>query len=216
MPYHSHARALWEDRIGRIYLRFWINWAMQKLGVPLKEYVHYTFSFFGGSNLKHATLTLAPIPELINLLSIHQNSYVILDSDRTRTDDAPQKTYTRDFIKNKCDYKDRIWLTNGREIENYLRDEVLIWAAGGTEGSASAAMVMNRDFGVFHEQVLRVRDALGRARAAHDASDENKTSFAREAVQYMMSKDNVNWLDRLNLHQEISEIVKFIHRANNL
>lgn len=192
-----------------IYIKFWINFEASRLGINIEEFVDYAFSFFGGANLKHAGFSFAPVPQLINLLSIHPNSLVVIDSDRVTSSQAPQKDYTREFVERSHDAC-RIWLTQGREIENYLHDKVLNWAVNDLRLSIDLTAT-DRDYSIFSEQVATLRDNAGLSRAAHDASEKNKVGFARICVEELMSKDKTtDWLERLNLRVSIHKFIKFI------
>ncbi len=196
------------------YLRFWID---QAVGPQLQEFVDYSFAFFGGSLLRHTSFTVAPVPQLIDLLSVHSGAYVFLDSDRTGDYEDLGKEYAKDFVE-ASQFKDRVWVTKGREVENYLRDEVLLWATAAPARRSDAATALggsgiDRAFSPLQEQVSALKKAMNLGRAAHDASDANKASFAREAVEMMRSEDSVNWLDCLDLNQQIEALRKFILRC---
>lgn len=60
--------------------------------------------------------------ELIKLLRINQNSAIVIDSDRTKSDAELNETKTR--ITEECKEAGVLcWITAGREIENYLTAE---------------------------------------------------------------------------------------------
>ncbi len=111
----------------RIYLRRWIELISEG---QLKEDVHYTVMFYGGKLLSRLSAR-APdeIDDSISLLRINRNSAVIIDSDRhIRAEGkgarkrkprlALNKTKTR--IKKEIEsVTGFLWVTSGREIENY-------------------------------------------------------------------------------------------------
>ncbi|MGG0248773.1 AAA family ATPase [Peribacillus frigoritolerans] len=101
----------------RIYINHWIK----KFSEPYKliEGKHYSYSMYGGTNLAHYDFVFN---DLINILSTGYNSAIICDSDKSKDED--------EFKKRVCKIKDRIeqenlsrvmlWITEGREIENYI------------------------------------------------------------------------------------------------
>ena len=106
----------------RIYLNRWIS-----LTAPeLVEGIDYSVMFYGGRLLSHLSLSRdeagLSAEELIKLLRINQNSAIVIDSDRTRTDAELNETKIR--ISNECkDAGILCWVTAGREIENYRRSD---------------------------------------------------------------------------------------------
>ncbi|MCP3140934.1 ATP-dependent nuclease [Pyxidicoccus xibeiensis] len=107
-----------------IYLRFFIEVASRRRDIKLEEFMDFSFAFFGGALLAHMRLTDEPVDGFVSLLSIHPGSYLILDSDKKS--DMPElgKLYARNFIENS-DYRDRIWVTEGKEIEDYLPSRIV-------------------------------------------------------------------------------------------
>lgn len=117
----------------RIYLRHWID---LRSGGSIKEGIHYSMMFYGGRLLNH--LESNP-PEhesaLISILSLNRNLAVVIDSDMhlgRAAGDGKAATKPRMSL-NKT--KERIqaevtgvggfvWVTQGREIENYVPNHV--------------------------------------------------------------------------------------------
>lgn len=144
----------------------------------------------------------------MDLFAVHPRSFVIFDSDRVSADAGLSKPYAVRFATTAL--AGRVWVTAGREMENYLDDRVRAWAATDRSDGSVVPSALDRDFAVFHEQVAQVRDAVGRERAAHDTSDEAKVRFAREAVQMMRDAAGVDWLGRLDLRDRLDELLAFV------
>lgn len=106
----------------RIYLNCWIN----LVDPELIEGLHYSIMFYGGRLLSHlSTERDEEEKELIDLLSINQHAIIMIDSDRDKVSDTINATKQR--IKEECEKSACVcWITDGREVENYLNSRVII------------------------------------------------------------------------------------------
>lgn len=115
----------------RIYLKRWIKLHSND---NLKEGIHYTIMFYGGKLLSHLDgLPPDQSEELISLLSINRNCAIVIDSDRhqgtSQSKSKPRmhlnttKRRIRDEMRGSGGY---VWVTEGREIENYIPIEVFV------------------------------------------------------------------------------------------
>ncbi len=111
----SNAVIWCEGPSDRIYLNHWIA----ALDPALLEGTHYSIMFYGGRNLSHLTVDDDAVGEFISLRALNQNCAILIDSDRTGSDDSINATKTR-----ICEEFDKgaslAWVTEGREIENYV------------------------------------------------------------------------------------------------
>jgi predicted ATP-dependent endonuclease of OLD family len=97
----------------RLYLNYWIHGKAS----DLIEGVHYSIMFYGGRLLSHLSGDDDKDEKNpINLLRINRHSWILIDSDKEREDDTINGTKQR--IQEE--FKDHCWVTEGREIENYL------------------------------------------------------------------------------------------------
>lgn len=101
----------------RHYLNKWIN----LIAPELKEGLHYSIMFYGGKLLSTITFSYFE-SELIPLLKINRNSFVIIDKDRRNINEDINKTKKR--INEELG-GDKCWITSGIEIENYLTDSTI-------------------------------------------------------------------------------------------
>jgi len=99
----------------RIYLNKWIK----EENSNLIEGLHYSIMFYGGRLLNHLSFNDNEIDEFIQLSNIHQHSCIVIDSDRTKPGERLNKTKYR-IINNFKENKQQVWVTKGREIENYI------------------------------------------------------------------------------------------------
>lgn len=103
----------------RIYLRHWLE-----LLYPgeFREGIDYSIMFYGGRLLAHVTLGRdvdRDADDLIHLLRINQHSAILIDSDRRKGADEINETKRR--VRTECTKSGSVcWITDGREIENYL------------------------------------------------------------------------------------------------
>lgn len=113
----------------RIYIKHWVDILSDR---TLKEGLHYSIMFYAGRLLSHVgALPHEESGELISLLSIKRNAAVIIDSDKKspkNLDSKPRislnatKRRVRDEIKKINGF---VWITEGREIENYISNDIL-------------------------------------------------------------------------------------------
>ena len=103
----------------RIYINKWLElWSNN----TLKEGKDYQCVFYGGrllSNLSYAEQT-----ELINLMKVNKNSIILIDSDK-KTSHSQINDSKKRIQKETEDNQIMCWITKGREIENYLSEELI-------------------------------------------------------------------------------------------
>jgi len=106
----------------RIYLRHWLN-----LSDPdLEEGIHCTIMFYGGALLSHLSAADDdPIADFIKLRGMNRNMAILMDSNRA-TADANLKMPVLRIIQEAL-HSDGlgVWITAGREVENYIDHEIL-------------------------------------------------------------------------------------------
>jgi predicted ATP-dependent endonuclease of OLD family len=107
-----------------IYIRHWLN----KKAPDLKEGHHYTFMFYGGSLIKHISFeTDIDTKSLIELSRINNNSAIVIDSDKKNENQeigSNKKKVKKEFLANNG----FVWITTGREIENYIPQKTFVAA----------------------------------------------------------------------------------------
>jgi predicted ATPase len=121
--------AIWvEGPSDRTYLNFWIK----KVAPELVEGVDYTILFYGGKVLSHHSFS-DDATELVKAISLHREFAVVMDSDRTP--ERPRINATKSRIVAEVEgQKGFCWLTDGREIENYLPIHVIAEVQKTTRG----------------------------------------------------------------------------------
>ena len=102
--------------------RLYINWWIRKRAPELQEGVHYSIMFYGGRLAAHLTgndLDQA-VENFISLRRLNRRSTIVLDSDRTASDDDLNATKNR-LVGEFETGPGHAWVTDGREIENYVQ-----------------------------------------------------------------------------------------------
>jgi len=107
----------------RIYLKRWMELVNAELGGPeLIEGIDYSIMFYGGRLLSHVSLERDGEADdgFVQLLRINQRSAILMDSDRRKGLSDPLNA-TKQRVIAECEANGlHAWVTDGREIENYL------------------------------------------------------------------------------------------------
>jgi len=89
-----------------------------------KEGIDYSYIYTGGANLANldADAEKDGIDNLIDILKINRNAFIVMDSDKNSSETQISKTKER--ILNELT-QDKCWITQGRDIENYLKQDTV-------------------------------------------------------------------------------------------
>ena len=114
----------------RVYLNHWIN--LISYG-ELSEGNHYQCVFYGGRLLSH--LSAQGIDETessgVSILRVNRNACIIIDSDKKDAGTPINETKQR-IVREIESIGGMAWVTDGREIENYIPFSTLqAWAISG-------------------------------------------------------------------------------------
>lgn len=174
----------------RIYLSAWLA----HVAPDLIEGLDFSIMFYGGRLLSHLTADDQLVDDFINLNRLNRNVAVVIDGDKES--EAAEINATKRRIGAELEANGGFtWVTRGREIENYLEDEVyskalkelFVVTVPGYENAYS-----DRCIGLHN----------GRSVAL------NKLKLARTA---MAMPPNVNVLD---LRPKLEGLAAFIRRAS--
>nr|WP_288933322.1 ATP-binding protein [uncultured Allomuricauda sp.] len=103
--------------------RNYINRWIELLNPNLTEGLHYSIMFYGGRLLSNLSFDFEWLKkELIPLLRINSNAFVVIDRDGKGIN--AKLTETKKRINQEIG-EDNCWITRGREIENYLTDSTI-------------------------------------------------------------------------------------------
>jgi len=177
----------------RLYLRKWL----ELYDSELREGLHYSFAFYGGSVLSHFSAgELDEIGDYIKILRINRHAYVVMDHDgEAGSELADRKRRILDSLTdNYC------WVTQGREIENYLSPHLLHRAYKGKYEQIEQAT-----FGDFE----RIEEFLIKCEGP---GSFDKVDAAHRVVACMKLAD----LDRMDLRSKVERVAKYIRTANHM
>jgi len=188
----------------RVYLNKWID--MFSNG-ELKEGQHYQILFYGGRLLSHLSAKdedkeKSESSKLIQLLLTNRNSAIVIDSDKREENAQVNSTKLR--IKEEFEnYKSFVWITEGKEIENYIPEEILRekYSIDGQDKFEQYDIIQT-----FLNQKKRTETVnLGDWFVGH------KVSFANEILD-LMTYENLK--DVLDLETKINELITYIKSWN--
>jgi putative ATP-dependent endonuclease of OLD family len=180
----------------RTYLKRWIE--LWSDGV-LKEGIHYQCLLYGGKLIRH----LSANPENdqdIEILRANRNAVIVIDRDRPNGKEPINETKQR-IVKEFEDNGLMAWVTQGREIENYLPKPTL---DSYLEGEISKGLGTYTKF----EDFLKKRD-----KDKHKIFKKSKYEFAEDICPYIEKDAIANHLD---LSEQLEKICKRIRNWNGL
>lgn len=183
----------------RIYINRWLS----LIASDLIEGIHYSMMFYGGSTLKHFAAVDDPTDDLVEVLRINRNAFFVMDRDAVKPTGKLNVTKERvcaEIGEEQC------WVTKGREIENYLRPDLL---------KAYLSDKYNEPVYATYGRTHRVDAAILKATKDMDRPTDYakaKVAYAREFCDRMTADD----LDSLDLLERMKRLVAQIRRWNYL
>lgn len=187
----------------RIYLIYWLHTYCNENGhdVPV-EGVHYTIMFYGGKLLSHLSAEETDEDEvnrLIRLRKINRYMSIIMDSDKEKEADEINNTKKRIEAELSNGKNGLTWITEGREIENYIKKEVLLKVIQKLHANSEAPS----KFGEKYSKNTKYKKPDGKL------ADVDKISLAHEVVNLEPE------IDVLDLKEQLAKLFAFIQKANN-
>ncbi|MEO9518132.1 MAG: AAA family ATPase [Paracoccaceae bacterium] len=186
----------------RTYLNHWINTTDDRL----EEGIHYTIMFYGGGLISHLSASDDALNEFIALRKLNRHMAIVLDSDKG-DDDGEFKPHVQRIVKEMSEGAGVVWVTAGREIENYVDGDELqsalktlhprLYKKAGKTGQYDHAFFFFRADPKNAGRLMTYKngDKVGAAAIICDKPAE---------------------LDVLDLRDKIGELVEMIHQANTL
>jgi len=176
----------------RIYLRSWIS----QLDANLRESADYTIMFYGGRLLSHLHANDEEVSEFISLRRMNRNSFIVIDSDKRSATSRVNATKMRVVAEFGEAFS---WVTDGREIENYIDEETISWALKEVVGSKFRARLETGKYG----------DLL-----AYDSVSGTPQQADKVKVAHALAKAHVS-MTHLKLHERVRRLVEFIKHSNH-
>ncbi len=188
----------------RVYLAAWIK----SLDPTLVEGTHYSIMFYGGRLLSHLNVDDSEVDEFISLRRLNRYVVVLIDSDRKN--EVAQINATKSRVVAEVDASPDYgfaWVTDGREIENYLDETILVSSL--REVASDFASLPERPGGFRFGNVLEYIASDGSGKTVAD----KKVLFARTYVKNSNGEIPVGDMD---LTSRLNRVVQLIRRANGL
>lgn len=182
----------------RTYLNKWLS----IIDNTLIEGYHYSIMFYGGRLLSNLTFDYELLSrELIPLLKLNTNAFVLMDRDGKSISQKLNDTKLR--IQSEIG-EDNVWITKGREIENYLTNETI-------ENWLKIKYKIQCIF--FNELNVKLEDSITKIDNQNKLKyNLGKNKYASELVEFI-ERDH---LQQLDLKNKVNEIVKKIRQWNRL
>ncbi|MEB0280808.1 MULTISPECIES: ATP-binding protein [unclassified Mucilaginibacter] len=177
--------------------RNFINRWISLIAPSLEEGLHYVIMFYGGRLLANCSFDTAFFENnLIPLLRINRNAFVLIDRDSKQIN----KTKTR--INNEIG-DDNCWITNGKEIENYIANDVIKkWLVSK---SAYNGEIINQGAEQKFSDIIECLDSTKKIKY-----DLYKNAFSTEICAFFEDED-LNYTD---LKKRVEQLVKKISQWN--
>jgi putative ATP-dependent endonuclease of OLD family len=181
----------------RIYITRWIE---MRTDGKLKEGTHYQIVFYGGSLLAHLTAEAPDAADSSKLavLRINRNAALVMDSDRSVEGGKISDTKQR-IIDEMAEINGYTWLTQGREIENYVPSSVIAKVFG------LASEPVLEKFSDIQVVLNATQQGLG---AKFEKSKAAYAALFMEHVNVETQKSRLDWL------QQMDELTKRIYGWN--
>lgn len=179
----------------RIYLNYWIS----AISPELVEGIHYSIMFYGGRLLSHLSGNDVDedINDFLSLRRLNRRGVIVIDSDRTKKGDRINSTKKR--LRDEFDMgPGYAWVTDGREIENYLPETHVKEAIIKTKPSAKITSSFDK-----YDHLLSIRTKNNQVTQA------SKTDVARH-----ITTSNEPNLKILDLERQMQKLVNFINESN--
>jgi AAA15 family ATPase/GTPase len=178
-----------------IYLRYWL----EEKAPDLIEGVDYTLMWYGGNCFYHmSAANEIPSEALISVANINRNMAIVFDSDKDNPNKELSDTKLRlqDEIQGNGGF---VWVTEGREIENYLDEEALEIIVLSQHTSARGLL----NNGKWDNLLKFESQSSGKIISA------NKVKVANEYVSSVTPA-----LDKYDLSIKLDRLVEFIQNSN--
>jgi predicted ATP-dependent endonuclease of OLD family len=179
----------------RVYLNFWIS----NFEPKYIEGVHYSIMFYGGKLASHLTYQedTHDIEDFISLRKLNRRGVMILDSDRDKKGARINTTKQR-LLKEFDTGPGHAWVTDGREIENYLPANQIQKAISEVKPLAIILSSFEK-----YDNFLKIKTKGGKEMQI------SKVDVARHVVA-----NNKPDFSIYDLKQRITKLVQFIRESN--
>ncbi|MFI4911779.1 MAG: ATP-dependent nuclease [Sedimentisphaeraceae bacterium JB056] len=176
----------------RIYINNWIH----SKDATLIEGLHYSIMFYGGRLLSHLTAEDSDVDDFISLRRLNRHMAIVIDSDKKKKADEINDTKKR--VKSEFEeYDDFVWITEGKEIENYLSSDSISQALRELY-TDDVDIIKYSEF----NNCIQVKKKDGKYKTA------DKVKLAK-----IIKKQKINF-GVMDLEEKIDSLVEYIRKAN--
>ena len=233
----------------KIYLKNWIELIAQEKGFTFIEGRHFSFVYYGGALLDHYRILFdysdledcqeKNVDTLIDIMSTSRYAAIVCDSDiggsRKSLKPRLQRVVDRLIRRQELDNNIFTWITEGREIENYIPHQLL--------GEVFCESLDNRKYFNYNKQKRNLpKPSLTNILGEFSKTDSFDEFFANAFINDTDRKDNA-YVDALiknisrdvdkidiarkitdrwtskhlsqELNNKLTELVEFIHKAQS-
>lgn len=189
-----------------IYISKWL----ELIDPSLRIGRDYSIMFYGGALLKYTSMERIDdyneLNEFIELLRINQNSYMVMDSDREKA--GASKGDAKKRILKECKDNDLgCWLTDEREIENYISRRIFKNMVNKQYGGT-----LTLKFPPYKKLAeIGYKASNGKQKTLHYV--DRKPNFARIIAEYF---DAEMFVEKPALKKEIEKLVATIKKWNDI
>ena len=179
----------------RIYINHWIN----SLAPKFVEGIHYSIMFYGGRLASHLSgMDIdKSIESFISLRRLNRRGVIVIDSDKEKKGARINDTKKRLIDEFDCG-PGYAWITEGREIENYIKSENIENAISNVHSEAKC----RSDFGKY-ENTLSIKTKTGKD------SQASKVGVAKFIVENCDAD-----FSHLDLKKQTQKLIDFIKESN--
>jgi predicted ATPase len=187
--------------------RMFLKRCLDLLTAGFIEGIHYQIVCYGGKLRSH--LTVGPQEtDLVNLLRLSRHTIVVCDRD-TESEAAPLDD-TRQRLKAECEATGSMfWVTDGREIENYLPDSVL------NKGYVDLLTANAKPISL--PRFEKLADVLTTTYTDVDHGDNWKVQYSANKVHLMpvfLNHLTATDLDQWGFRGQLGRLIDFIRTGN--
>ncbi|WP_294333328.1 AAA family ATPase [uncultured Sphingomonas sp.] len=189
----------------RIYLNHWIA----AVDPNLIEGIHYSIMFYGGRLLSHLSASDDEVLDFIKLRALNRNLAIVVDSDRPsarhKINDTKQRVIGEFLTDGGV-----AWLTHGREVENYIKHDLLQTCVNRVVGAAYGRPI---DGGPYDHALYFERSRPKKTRKKPAPETLVETNVDKVKVSREVAKEPAD-LSVLDLRDRLAELVAMIRAAN--
>jgi predicted ATP-dependent endonuclease of OLD family len=182
----------------RIYLNWWLK--SMAPDIDLVEGIQYSIMFYGGRLLSHLSnddVEETDVNDFISLRKLNNRSVMLIDSDKENEDSDINATKSR--LRDEFNSgPGHAWITEGREIENYL-------PAAWIEAAIKEIHPQAKKIGPFekYDNTLKITGGKGKETQA------DKVKVARHITEQSQLD-----LSMYDLKAQLNKLIKFIRESN--